>query len=319
MKVVTQTAPVIAVLGMSGSSDIIAAGGDVAHCSAVRFDDLDDVEQADGLLLLGGGDVNPRLYGEQRDKSVYGVDDRRDAVEAQALDIARAEGMPIMGICRGAQLMNVTAGGTLHQNITPMARVGSYHQGCRDADVEPVRGSRLAAAFENEARSTIHIHHQAVKDIAPGFVATGFTRDGVIEAIESVESWELGVQFHPEMASDRYAYRIFAKFVAACAYFAGVDDWQEPEYVRQFGGGWSAYGTGHTYGKKSRKANLNGGVAKTVVPIKRSNSDDFDLSAGRCGICNIGHFDKYEDFIDHIDILHGASAAASASVFAERQ
>lgn len=334
--------PTVLVLGWGASQNIRRAGGipeSVQDTDASAWLAAQD-DAVSGLLLLGGGDVNPLLYADSKHNRVYGVSPKRDDVEATTVAIARERGIPIMGICRGAQMINVTAGGTLNQHITDSSRVGHYHSGC-DTPITPVRGSRLADAFDGRAQMSTHIHHQAVADVAPGFVATGFTRDGIIECIESVHAYEIGVQFHPELYDSRHNQAIFEGFVRACAAYAGIADFVTPEYepkgISRYGSGWSEWSSETEYEKATHSPKPDRKRERAKVRRERY-ADDFDAERMACGICNISRFDAYEDFVDHLSILHGIetetlvaleakhanktlvvkSAAESASVFEER-
>jgi putative glutamine amidotransferase len=135
--------------------------------------------------------------------------------------------LPVLGICRGIQLLNVAAGGSLYQHLPaqlPETRRHNYRlqdsaweTPTHEVRVEP--GSKLAAVVGEEELKTNSFHHQAVKDVAPGFRSTAWAPDGVIEAIEhDGKPFAVAVQWHPEgmFRSDTYARRIFEAFVAAC-------------------------------------------------------------------------------------------------------
>lgn len=165
----------------------------------------------DGLLLTGGTDVNPGLYGQERHPAVAAVDPDRDRWERALVLGARDRGMPVLGICRGAQLINVALGGTLVQDLATQ-RPGTLDH-VRDGQpmdslAHPVRlvpgPSRLGRALGRESASspvlTVNsFHHQAVDVLAPGLVATAWAPDGVVEAFEAPgDAFLVGVQFHPE-------------------------------------------------------------------------------------------------------------------------
>ena len=167
---------------------------------------------ADGLLLSGGEDVDPSLYGESRHATVVDVDRARDDFEIALVSEARRSRLPILGICRGIQVLNVACGGTLVQDI-PSERPGASdhqfglpkhqpydlaHEVWVDKNTTLARllGERLRDIDVCEVNSR---HHQAVKDVAPGFVAAATAPDGIIEAIEDLsQPFCLGVQWHPE-------------------------------------------------------------------------------------------------------------------------
>jgi gamma-glutamyl-gamma-aminobutyrate hydrolase PuuD len=164
------------------------------------------VHALDGLVLTGGGDVDPLAYGQQPDPETNGVDGARDASERALLAAALRADLPVLAICRGCQVLNVELGGTLHQHLPDV--VG--HLAHRDApfvfgevEVETTPGSIAAAVF-GTTPTVLCSHHQAIHDVAPGLVVTASTRDGVVEAVELPSArFVLGVQWHPEEQGDR--------------------------------------------------------------------------------------------------------------------
>jgi putative glutamine amidotransferase len=163
------------------------------------------LEACDGLILTGGEDVDPAHYGEPPSPALGAVDAERDRFELALFHAARARRMPVLGICRGIQLINVAMGGTLWQDL-PSERPGTVDhnpnsdRSARTHHVRLTPGSRAACALDVDALVPNSFHHQAVKRLAPGLIATGWTDDGVIEAVEtpSGDSWLLAVQWHPE-------------------------------------------------------------------------------------------------------------------------
>ena len=152
----------------------------------------------DALLLCGGEDVEPRRYGAAPSPRLGTVNLRRDAWEILLLDEAVKRRLPVIGICRGCQLINVYFGGTLWQDL-PTERPGPVvHRGKGGHAVQVVAGSRLAGCLGSTNLMINTSHHQAVKDLAPGFRVTAQAADGVVEAIESDALPVVGVQFHPE-------------------------------------------------------------------------------------------------------------------------
>jgi putative glutamine amidotransferase len=166
----------------------------------------------DGVLLSGGGDVEPGRYGEEAHASVVDVDAARDAFELALVADARARALPVLGICRGIQLLNVACGGTLMQDIPshikgalehrlqvpPHQSYDLAHEIWIDKDTLLARmmSDRLGAADTCDVNSR---HHQAVKTIAPGFRVSATAPDGVVEAIEDPSArFCVGVQWHPE-------------------------------------------------------------------------------------------------------------------------
>lgn len=173
-----------------------------------------------GLLLTGGGDVAPELYDGEPGAGRDAVDPLRDAFELALLAGATERGLPVLAICHGMQLLNVARGGSLCQQLAP-ALAGRH--GTSEAWTEhPVRlahESRLAGAVESTELGACSSHHQqAVARLGDGLVETGWSDDGLIEAIEDANGcWIVGVQWHPEDTAGRDAeqQRVFDGFVAA--------------------------------------------------------------------------------------------------------
>lgn len=163
------------------------------------------LEGCEGLLLTGGEDVDPAYYGEQPSKALGSVDRERDRFELALFRAARAARLPVLGICRGIQLINVALGGTLYQDL-PSERPGPIDhdpgtaRGARTHHVRLAPGSRAARVLGVDRLVPNSFHHQAVKDLAPALIATGWSDDGVIEAVEGRpdDAWLLAVQWHPE-------------------------------------------------------------------------------------------------------------------------
>lgn len=167
----------------------------------------------DGLILTGGEDLDPAWYGADPSPLLDSPSRERDLFELALFAVARQSGLPILGICRGIQLINVGMGGTLFQDL-PTERPGAVDhspKGARDARSHRVRlepRSRAAEALGTTAITVNSVHHQAIKDLAPGLHATGWTDDKLIEAAETAPNapWLLAVQWHPEeMHRDRQA------------------------------------------------------------------------------------------------------------------
>lgn len=153
----------------------------------------------DVLLLCGGEDVDPSRYKTKPSPRLEEVNLRRDAWEWLLLDEAVKRRLPVIGICRGCQLINVYFGGTLWQDLPSERPGGGVHRGKGARhDIQIVADSRLARCLGIGRANVNTIHHQAVRDLAPGFRAVAVAPDGVVEAIESDALPVVGVQFHPE-------------------------------------------------------------------------------------------------------------------------
>ncbi|MBC9730762.1 gamma-glutamyl-gamma-aminobutyrate hydrolase family protein [Streptomyces sp. TRM68367] len=158
------------------------------------------VARLDGLVIAGGPDVEPVRYGAERGPRTGPPARERDAWELALIDAALAAHVPLLGICRGMQLLNVALGGTLVQHIDGHAEapgVFGHHP------VKPVPGTLYAGAVPEET-SVPTFHHQAVDRLGAGLLASAYAGDGTVEAVELPPSagWVLGVQWHPEMGAD---------------------------------------------------------------------------------------------------------------------
>ena len=166
------------------------------------------VQNADGLLLTGGGDVDPALYGEAPHETFQASEAGRDAFEIAVVRAAMEAGTPIFAICRGMQILNVALGGTLLQDIPSMVNGAANHAVPEPRfliahEVWVAKGSRLATLMAEKMDGDIcqvnSRHHQAVKDVARGWEVTATAPDGVIEAMEHPgDVFRLAVQWHPE-------------------------------------------------------------------------------------------------------------------------
>ena len=171
------------------------------------------LDGCDALLLTGGEDIEPYWYGADPSPLLDQPSQERDLFELALFAIARQRGLPVLGICRGIQLINVALGGTLFQDL-PSERPGTIDHSpkhARDARTHVVRlqpESRAALALGATEVTVNSVHHQAIRELGKGLVATGWSEDGLIEAAESEAgaSWILAVQWHPEeMHADRDA------------------------------------------------------------------------------------------------------------------
>lgn len=178
------------------------------------------VEGLDGVLFIGGWDVEPDLYGELRLPECGPASRIKDLYEIELFRLARKKGLPILAICRGIQVVNVAMGGTLVQDL-PSA-IGRVHQQEKGDtywhDVEIVPDTGLFGMMGVSVMATNSYHHQSVKDLAEGLRVTARSRDGVIEAVEGTDGPYLAaVQWHPErtVAKDRYSLRFFQELARA--------------------------------------------------------------------------------------------------------
>lgn len=185
------------------------AGGEPIEVVVGTDDPEQIVARVDGLVLTGGGDVDPQLYGEAPHATFQAAEPGRDAFEIALARAAVTRGIPLLAICRGMQVLNVAMGGTLFQDIpsqvpgavhhaVPQPRAGNAHE------VWVASGSKLQALLSDhmEDGETCHVnsrHHQSVKQVAKGFEVTATSPDGVIEAMEQPDApFCVAVQWHPE-------------------------------------------------------------------------------------------------------------------------
>jgi putative glutamine amidotransferase len=153
---------------------------------------------SDGLVLTGGGDVNPARYGEEPHPAVTGVSDQRDAVEEAVLSLALDRGLPVLAICRGMQILNVALGGTLIQDLPSESSGGMLHGPRSTHSVNIAPQSRLAAVMATTVAEVNSRHHQAVNVLGDGVHAVAWSPDGIVEGLEMDGQWVVGVQWHPE-------------------------------------------------------------------------------------------------------------------------
>ncbi|EGO64975.1 gamma-glutamyl-gamma-aminobutyrate hydrolase family protein [Acetonema longum] len=180
----------------------------------------------DGLILSGGPDVDPLLFGEEPLEKLGTVNHYRDRHELLAIQAAEDSRKPMLGICRGIQMLNIAYGGTLYQDLSQIEGCSIKHSQTtaqRDAlwhtaDLEPA--SALAGILGQTQLPVNSYHHQALKAVAPGFNVTARSKDGVIEAIERPgELFVLGVQWHPEIlaATNPAMLALFRAFIHAAS------------------------------------------------------------------------------------------------------
>ncbi len=193
-----------AVLAAGGAPVVLPpAGEEVAEAALAALH---------GLLLTGGPDIDPARYGETAvHPAVYGVNPERDAAEIALVHGALARDLPVLGICRGLQVLNVALGGTLYQDVPDLHPAHVQHR--QEAapsephhDIRLAPGSCLAAVHGAERVAANSFHHQAVREVAPGLRPVAWSPEGLVEGLESpAHRFVVGVQWHPEVMFEAYA------------------------------------------------------------------------------------------------------------------
>ncbi|NLU48812.1 MAG: gamma-glutamyl-gamma-aminobutyrate hydrolase family protein [Syntrophomonadaceae bacterium] len=178
---------------------------------------FDYVESCDGFLLAGGGDVDPVFWGKEPEPGLGEIDPARDQFELKLMQYILSQDIPTLGICRGAQVINVAAGGSLFQDLRggvchmqKAPRAHPFH------DIVVKRGTKLYEIMGAEVVRVNTFHHQAVAEPGRNLAVSAVARDGVIEAIESTKHrYLLGIQWHPEYMTNLASDRLFASLVEA--------------------------------------------------------------------------------------------------------
>lgn len=212
--------PYLNALAAAGAEGVVFQ---VGHCTA------DEVfSSVDGILLPGGGDIDPAFYATTPNPKVYNIDRDRDLLEKDVLLQAHARKIPLLGICRGEQVMAWAMGGGLFQDIDdemPPAGTPKGHKYFPDGNFSTIvhkvaitPDSRLAKILETTTVDVNSIHHQGVSSVAPPLRVVGTAPDGMIEAIEDPQHpWFIGVQWHPEWLRDTALWqKLFRDFVETC-------------------------------------------------------------------------------------------------------
>ncbi|HEX6079146.1 MAG TPA: gamma-glutamyl-gamma-aminobutyrate hydrolase family protein [Methylomirabilota bacterium] len=177
-----------------------------------------------GLLLTGGGDMDPALFGETPHATLYDVAPSRDTLETSVLHVALDRGLPVLAVCRGLQVLNVALGDSLHQDVgtDPGTQMAHSQKEPRDQPTHKVKltpGCRLAATLGADELEVNSMHHQAIKRLGRGLTAVAWAPDQIVEGAEigDPSRFVLGVQWHPEelVGHSEPARRLFAALVAA--------------------------------------------------------------------------------------------------------
>lgn len=342
--------PTIVVLGNAQvAAGVEASGGRAINLSPYDDKTADIIEEylrgAGGLVLCGGSDIDPAIYGEKPHRETYGVSKVRDLVELISLDAAADLGVAILGICRGSQMLTAWAGGKLHQHVDDISRRNPVRHWGVSHHVESAEGSRLRAAWRSKAAWTTAFHHQAVARTGRLLKIAARADDGIIEAVESrsADRWWLGVQFHPEMdlrgRDQKYARRTFRALVRAAASHQGIELPNETSYTpppapkREAG---TSYAVGSERASKPRSPRPKGGrlapkqhvVPETVIHrggqsfVASGKSADERRAAKlagpvvtkyACFKCGIPEFDEVQDWSDHMLLFHPEQSTGASS------
>jgi putative glutamine amidotransferase len=171
------------------------------------------VARLDGLVISGGADVSPERYAQQPHERTTSWREDRDAWELALLDAADAAGLPVLGVCRGMQVMAVHAGGALEQHVPDLVGHERHNPAAGvfgETEVSLVPGTRLASMLGTSL--TVHCHHHQSVRSHPGFAAAALAEDGLLEAMEAPgDRLCLAVQWHPEMAADAGLFKALAE------------------------------------------------------------------------------------------------------------
>ncbi|MFC4535826.1 gamma-glutamyl-gamma-aminobutyrate hydrolase family protein [Sphaerisporangium dianthi] len=178
----------------------------------------------DGLIVAGGGDVDPARYGERPHQQTGYIRQFRDEAEFELVGAALEEGMPLLGVCRGMQVLNVHLGGTLHQHLPDVVGHGGHSPAPGEFGHLPVRpapGTVLSKVLGEDEIDAAHYHHQAVDRLGDGLTVSATCDDGTVEAVELTgHPFALAVQWHPEAGEEGH---LFEALVAAAT--AGDRHW----------------------------------------------------------------------------------------------
>lgn len=202
---------------------VVKAGGIPIIIPVIEDEELimEQIKRVDGIVISGGYDVNPLSYGDEPHEKLGFIYPKRDKFDIYAIKTAYELEKPILGICRGHQILNVAFGGNLYQDMSLIDGAYIKHTqqsqpGSVGHSVHIKKGTKLYDIFKGNI-VTNSFHHQAVKDVARDFIVSAVSKDGVIEAIEKDgDAFVMGIQWHPEMmtaAEDENMVKLFKKLV----------------------------------------------------------------------------------------------------------
>ncbi len=227
-KTITQSTTVSYLALMPSYIEAVSAAGGLPVMIPLGLDDdslLSLLDQLDGVVLTGGGDIAGQHYRSTHAEHIHDVDEDRDRVELTLARAAIERDVPLLAICRGHQVLNVALGGTLYEDVykwMPGAikhdYFGDYPRNHRPHPVTIEPGSKLAIALGRVEAQVNSLHHQGIRDLAPGLIAAAYAPDGLIESVEAADHpFALGVQWHPEnlIADEPDMLSLFRGLVAA--------------------------------------------------------------------------------------------------------
>lgn len=185
------------------------------------------VEKIDGLYLTGGDDIDPKYFNEDPHPNIGAFNPKRDALEMKITKLMLTKNKPILGVCKGTQMLNLAAGGDMYQDIYAQIDTDLIQHRQKAPryvathDVKLIKDSLIYQILGKENIRVNSLHHQANRQVGKGFIVSGKAADGVIEAIESLKHrFVLGLQWHPEMlaigGNDAFSLKIYEAFIVAC-------------------------------------------------------------------------------------------------------
>ena len=190
---------------------VIAAGG-VPVFLPLSLDPAEIIPRLDGILMSGGADIDPKRYGAEPEPELQSIEPARDEFELKILELVYECELPVAGICRGLQILNVHAGGSLYQDVPPHS-VRDKAPSTRVHDITTEKGSILEKLY-GEKLEVNSLHHQSIKTLGKDFSASATSNDGIVEGIEHSQLPIVAVQWHPEMLDTRDSDPIFRWLVS---------------------------------------------------------------------------------------------------------